>query len=192
MRIIGLDLSITQTGYCIVNEEKKIIDNGVILTKPKDFDSDMARFDFIATEIFGKVGNHGCDAAFIENYAYAARGNLTRLAELAGIIKHDLFCTWGLAQGEKCFVVAPATLKKYILGSGVGDKNLILKYVFTKWGVDIDNDNIADAYGLARMGVDFLECIKNGSYVCKHKYEDECIKAVAKQNGIKIPKKKAA
>jgi Holliday junction resolvasome RuvABC endonuclease subunit len=190
MRIIGLDLSITATGYCIVDEEKKMIDSGVVTTAPKDFSSDIERFDKIATDIFSKVGEHCCDAAFIENYAYAARGNLARIAELNGIIKHDFFCTWSLAPGEKLFVVAPSTLKKYIIGKGIGEKSLILKCVLTKWGVDIDNDNIADAYGLARVGVDFLRYHKDDTYTCKHKYEDECVVAIGKQNGIKLERRK--
>jgi Holliday junction resolvasome RuvABC endonuclease subunit len=189
LRIIGLDLSITSTGYCIMNEKKDLMDEGLIKTNPKSFGSDMERFDKIATSIFDKVGEHNCDGAFIENYAYGARGNLARLAELAGIIKHDFFCTWGLVPGDKLFVVAPSTLKKYILGSGVAEKSLILKTVLKKWEVDIDDDNIADAYGLARLGVDFIKTVKDDAYICKHRYEDECIKAVAKQNGIRLAKR---
>jgi len=167
-----------------------MLDNGVIKTKPKDFSSDMKRFDMIATTVFDKMGEHCCDGAFVENYAYAARGNVARLAELGGIIKHDLMCTWGMAPGDKLFVVSPSTLKKYVLGSGVAEKSLILKTVLKKWKVDLDDDNIADAYGLARLGVDFVKYNKDAAYTCDHKYEDECIKAVAKQNGLKLERRK--
>lgn len=191
MKIIGLDISIAATGYCIINGGDNIVkDVGVVKTAPKDFNSDMERFDQISMEIFSKMGDYGVGAVFVENYAYAARGNLMRIAELTGIIKHDLYCTFGLKPGEGVFVVAPSTLKKYVLGTGVGDKNLVLKYIWKKWGVDIDDDNAGDAYVLARMGLDFLGYTKDDGFTCKHKYEDECIKAVAKQNGIKLDRRK--
>lgn len=190
LKITGLDISITGTGYCIMDGGKRVKDCGVIKTSPKGFNSDVARFDQISTEVFSKMGDYGVDAVFIENYAYAAPGNMTRIAELTGIIKHDFYCTFGLEPGEKVFVVAPGTLKKYALGTGVGDKGLILKYILTKWKVDIDENNTGDAYVLARMGVDFLNYIKDESFTCEYKYEDECMKAMAKQNGIIVNKRK--
>lgn len=190
MRIIGLDLSITSTGYCIMDDKKEAVDYGTIKTIPKDFSSDIERFDKIATGIFDKVAEYDCRAAFIENYAYAARNNLTRLGELTGIIKHDFFCTWRIKPSEELFVISPSTLKKYVIGTGKGDKNVILKYIFIKWEMDVDDDDIADAYALARMGVDFINYKKDDSYTCRHKYEDECMKAIAKQNGIKLERRK--
>jgi len=190
LRVVGLDISIGATGYCIMDGEKGLKDCGVVKTQPKNFASDMERFDQISMEIFSKIGDHGQDAVFIENYAYAARGHTARIAELTGIIKHDLYCTFGLKPGEQVFVVAPGTLKKYVLGSGVGDKNLVLKYIWKKWGVDIDDDNAGDAYVLARLGVDFLNYTKNDGFTCQHKYEEECVKAIAKQNGVKLGRRK--
>jgi hypothetical protein len=72
----------------------------------------------------------------------------------------------------------------------VGEKNLVLKYIWKKWGIDIDDDNAGDAYVLARLGVDFMMYKKYEEFICDHKYEEECIKAVAKQNGIKLEKRK--
>jgi crossover junction endodeoxyribonuclease RuvC len=57
-------------------------------------------------------------------------------------------------------VVAPGTLKKFVTGDGRAKKDLMLLKVFKKWGVEFDNDNLADAYSLARMA---LEDFKNGN-----------------------------
>lgn len=190
MKVIGLDISIAATGYCIVDEHKGLKDWGVVKTAPKGYESDTRRFDDISTEIFSRVADYGCGAVFVENYAYAAPGNIMRVAELTGIIKCDFLHNFGVEQGDGLFVVAPSTLKKYALGSGVGDKGLILKAIFKKWGMDTDENNIGDAYVLARMGVDFLGYTKDDTFTCQHKYEDECIKAVAKQNGVKLERRK--
>lgn len=57
-------------------------------------------------------------------------------------------------------VVAPGTLKKFVTGSGRAKKNLMLLKVYKKWGIEFDNDNLADAYSLARYA---LEDFKNGN-----------------------------
>ena len=57
-------------------------------------------------------------------------------------------------------IIAPGTLKKFVTGDGRAKKDLMLLKVYKKWGVEFDNDNLADAYGLARMA---LEDFKNGN-----------------------------
>jgi hypothetical protein len=43
-------------------------------------------------------------------------------------------------------------LKKYITGKGTGvQKNQILLNVYKKWGIEFNDDNAADSYGLARI-----------------------------------------
>lgn len=69
-------------------------------------------------------------------------------------------------------LVAGNTLKKFVTGKGVGKKQLMVKYVLQKWGFDTDDDNLADAYGLARLAAAIL------SGPCQHKYEQECVETV--------------
>ena len=51
-------------------------------------------------------------------------------------------------------VIAPGTLKKFVTGDGRAKKDLMLLKVYKKWGVEFNNDNLADAYGLARMALE--------------------------------------
>lgn len=69
-------------------------------------------------------------------------------------------------------LVAGTTLKKFATGKGSGPKAVMLKHVFTKWGYDTDNDNLADAYALARLAA----AVTSGS--SEHKYERDCIATV--------------
>ena len=39
----------------------------------------------------------------------------------------------------------------YITFNGHSDKSVIIKTVYKRWGVDTDDDNIADSVGLARI-----------------------------------------
>lgn len=59
-------------------------------------------------------------------------------------------------------IIAPGTLKKFVCGEGKGNakKELMLLNVFKKWDKEFNDNNLADAYGLARMA---LEDYKNES-----------------------------
>jgi Holliday junction resolvasome RuvABC endonuclease subunit len=57
-------------------------------------------------------------------------------------------------------IIAPGTLKKFVTGDGRAKKDLMLLKVFKKWGVEFEDDNLADAYSLARMA---LENYLNGT-----------------------------
>lgn len=86
----------------------------------------------------------------IEGYAFGmGRGNtLAFLGELGGVVKI------ALADHTEATVriVPPATLKKFVAGKGNAPKAVMLKEVFRRFGVDVDDDNLADAAGLCFIG----------------------------------------
>lgn len=51
-------------------------------------------------------------------------------------------------------IIAPGTLKKFVTGDGRAKKDLMLLKVFKKWGVEFEDDNLADAYSLARLALE--------------------------------------
>ncbi len=51
-------------------------------------------------------------------------------------------------------IIAPGTLKKFVTGDGRAKKDLMLLKVYKKWGVEFSDDNLADAYGLARHALE--------------------------------------
>jgi Holliday junction resolvasome RuvABC endonuclease subunit len=53
-------------------------------------------------------------------------------------------------------IIAPGTLKKFVCGEGKGHakKELMLLNVYKNWGVEFNDNNLADAYGLARMALE--------------------------------------
>jgi len=65
-------------------------------------------------------------------------------------------------------VVPPSTLKKFVTGKGNCKKDLVLLKVFQKWGVEFSDNNLADAYSLAKFALESyqksLENQTNGSY----------------------------
>jgi hypothetical protein len=47
-------------------------------------------------------------------------------------------------------------LKKWIIGKGQGEKDLILKELYKRYDFDVSDDNIADAVGLMLIGKTLL------------------------------------
>lgn len=88
----------------------------------------------------------------MEGYAHGARYGREQAGELGATVKLALVKTLGVdRQTAYPTIVAPPTLKKYVTGKGTGDKNTILLKVFQSWGVEFSDDNLADAYALARL-----------------------------------------
>lgn len=56
--------------------------------------------------------------------------------------------------GFEFITVAPSQLKKFISGNGAAKKELMLKEVYKKWGVDYNDNDLCDAYCLARYLID--------------------------------------
>jgi crossover junction endodeoxyribonuclease RuvC len=182
----GLDISITSTGYCIVNSRKEVEADGTIESKPGQ--PDVIRFETIASDLVDELALYSVVGIAIESYAYSirGRGNFSRIAELGGVVKNKIFTNLFLSPPDSMFFISPSTLKKYATGKGNTHKNLVNKHIFKKWDFDTDSDDVADAYVLARMCADFFSTRLDKEFSCEFKYEDDCMVAIAKQNNIKI------
>lgn len=146
---LGLDLSLNATGIVLL-ADNNLIYAGCITQAGKLRDSSRIAYirDFV-TEVIDDEGYP--DVIVIEGYAYGAQSRSHAIGELGGVIKLALY-----EMGLSCVVVPPTTLKKYTTGKGNAQKSLMLKKVYTRWDFDTENDNIADAYALARFGSEYV------------------------------------
>jgi Holliday junction resolvasome RuvABC endonuclease subunit len=91
----------------------------------------------------------------LEGYSHASVSQQHKIGEGGGAIKLALLHSYG--SGDPVAyptLVAPTSLKKFVTGTGKSQaKSQMLLSVYKKWGVELDDDNAADAYGLARVGV---------------------------------------
>lgn len=55
-------------------------------------------------------------------------------------------------------IIPPTSLKLFITTDGHADKAFIQKVIKCRWGYNFKDDNIADAYGLARMALKEHRC----------------------------------
>lgn len=156
MIIVGIDPSLTHTGWVIM-EDGLVLGSGVIKSKSQGdtYLAEVERIVKIVNMIFMKITFY-CndkerkpDLVVIEGLAFMAR-NSTALVQLAGLSYQIRI---QLAHLEIPFVIiAPTSLKKFITGSGRGDKNLMLMNVYKNYGFEASDDNECDAYSLAVVG----------------------------------------
>jgi Holliday junction resolvasome RuvABC endonuclease subunit len=144
MNILSLDLSLSDTGFCLREKDKNTYTFGSIKTDPKD---SMHLRIFKALEAIQRtIRGVLIDKVAIEDYGYGAKGNsITKLAELGGVVKQYMF--------KQCIPVQTVPIKawkKSVLGKGTLKKEDIKALVLKKFGCYFENQNICDAFCIMR------------------------------------------
>lgn len=166
---IGIDQSLTHSGVVVLTTSGDFKDELAIKSKNKGVKRLNEIKDLLVEFYCRNYSGSAHLLVCMEGYSYGNMfGKAFELGELGGVIK----CWAGSG-----LIVAPTTLKKFITGKGklekgIDKKDIIPRIVKEKWGFETKDDNIADAYGLARIAYLYDhqdECTKT---------ELECIKAV--------------
>ena len=174
---LGLDLSLTGTGV-IVLENGKIIRRHLIKSKPAGDKpiNELNRIRKIVEEIETIVDPlvHQLDIVVIEGLAFMVR-NATALVQLSALN----YMTRAMLsdRGLPFVIIAPTSLKKFITGNGASKKDVIMMEVYKRYGVSITNDNEADAYSLAQVGLALL----GGNTKTLVKFQEEVLSLLKRQ-----------
>ena len=94
------------------------------------------------------------DLVIIEGIAFMVRNSvsLVQLSALNYMVRESLY-----KEKIPFLIVAPTTLKRFCTGKGNCPKDLILLEVYKRWEESFDHNDLADAYGLAKIGELFLK-----------------------------------
>lgn len=150
--VIGLDLSLTASGYAGPDGTKLIRSVG---HKGDTLIQRAARLARVRDEIFEALDGWEPDLVVIEGPSMGqARGSSGSVHDRSGLWWHIVARTCEV--GWPVTEVPPATLKKYITGKGTTAKNPVSMHLLKRFGVEIEDDNEADAFGLRALGLDLL------------------------------------
>lgn len=171
-QILGLDLSLTGTGWCTCYAdlpEFTITGFGTIKTVPNK----KSKGEIVKTFIDQERQDHILDTLLekgllgpvcftgIEDYAFAHAS--TQLPELQGLVRFMLH-----KNKRPWFLIATTSLKKYVSGKGNMAKGMIPMHVNAKFsealllfGQEISDDNVADAIGLCALTFVFYRWSRN-------------------------------
>ena len=151
--IVGLDLSLTSTGVVVLLGdqiiEQKVVKSSPIGDRPTD---EAVRLSDVTERVLALVPGNA-NLVVIENIAFMI-SKTTALVQLAAI---NYIVRIGLLKRNIPFVVvSPPSLKKFVTGKGVAQKDEMMLDTYKRWGVSLTNNNECDAYGLARIGLAIL------------------------------------
>lgn len=154
---VGLDLSLANTGFVVLDESGSVLEYGSIKSKPmKDMTADegtMHRAIQISTEVAEQLASVCTSLPIlvgIEKTIQSPNAETTlALAGLAMLVRKSLFER--LAQVQHPLIIYPSSVKKFATGSGKDSKSQVGVCVLQKWGHAFGDDNIVDAFILAEM-----------------------------------------
>lgn len=149
---MGLDLSLCVTGLVVVTDKDEILDKVLIESSSKE--ENTPRLVGINTKIMKLVKKYNPQLVVIEGPAFGIgkTTSLFQLGELSGILKANLY-----AINQTFRIVPPTTLKKWATGKGNAPKNIMILQIYKKFGVEFADDNLCDAYALAKYGFQFID-----------------------------------
>ena len=144
---VGVDPSINATGIIVLDEGANIIEQKLFSVKDEMFEKSLLKYE----KEIGFIPNIlNLQAVYLEGPAYQATGRV--ILQMGAL--HYMTRLFLHKKGKNYKIIAPGTLKKFVTGTGRAKKDLMLLKVYKKWGVEFDDHNLSDAYGLARMALE--------------------------------------
>lgn len=188
---LGLDLSLTRSGYCIINQDGKQVLGGVITTEAsgQEIENRFRRYRYIAEQILSEIrtfskGKKHIQGVAIEAASFGSIGSRkNQLIESSAVVTNTLLDFFYREENTKkattlWIEVAPQSLKKFILGKlkskGKEAKNIMCREVYIKYGATIDDDNEVDAFLLAQVSLVYWKRVNEKDYdgdIFKYQYE---------------------
>jgi len=145
---VGIDPSFNSTGIIILDNDGKIVEQmNFSLKEFEKIEEKLIQFEKTISFIPKMIR---LESVYIEGPSYMSSGQyVLQMGALHYLLRLFLY-----RHNINYKVIAPGTLKKFVTGKGNAKKDLILLKVYKRWGVEFEIDDLADAYGLARMALD--------------------------------------
>ena len=142
---VGVDQALTKIGLCVI-ADGQIAKLHLIKTPTKLKGPERLTFlrDSLLAEL--KPWKKKISKAAIEAQSLGSLGDIDQLGQINGVVQvllSDL--------GAPPLKVPPAVLKKFVSGNGQADKGRMRRATHKHWGIDISQDDLCDAHGLARL-----------------------------------------
>ena len=180
MVICGIDYSLTSPAICVHEGDEWRYENCTFYYLKKkpgwskqyrgksypDWKSDQQRYQKLTEWVLKIVQDHGVTHAFIEDYAFAAKGLVFNIAENTGLMKYGLY-----ASNIPFHTYAPMAIKKFATGKGNAAKSDMIEAFKNETGVSIyeaigvkdtngsPSSDIVDSYWIAKY---VRESLKSG------------------------------
>jgi Holliday junction resolvasome RuvABC endonuclease subunit len=146
---VGVDQALRKIGVSVVcGDSVKLLK---LILPPKDL-QDALRLQYLEESLHHALEPFPeATGTAMEGQSYGSTGQLDQLGQIGGIVKLYLLKRYGTPP----LVVPPAVLKKFVTGSGQAGKSKMMQATKTYWDLEVTQDDICDAHGLARLAQEF-------------------------------------
>ena len=148
MIVCGIDPSLTRTAVCVGSS---LTDITMRTFESRNLGPDvsdrMRRLIPLAAQIDSLLAETKPDLILIEGYSFGSTNRISEMAEWGGCLR------WHLVDHAPVLEVAPSTLKKFVTGSGKGEKQMMIAHVASTYGKIFGTNDEVDAYGLYVMAL---------------------------------------
>jgi Holliday junction resolvasome RuvABC endonuclease subunit len=142
MLFVGIDQSLRSPGIAAIDDSGRT----QVVMNLKNNLRGAERLAFIRDGLMEVLKKYPPEFAALEGYSVNSVNRPFDLGEIGGIVR---LCFWDVK--APFIVVTPTQLKKFVTGSGAADKAKVMEWVSKKWSVSFDQDDQADAFGLAQV-----------------------------------------
>jgi crossover junction endodeoxyribonuclease RuvC len=165
---MGIDPSLTGTGLVLINEDYSIRDMIKLFTPALG----VERLFHLQNKLLEVLDKYTTIRQIcVEGPALRETGRIFDLGQWAGILYLELY-----KRGIHFTVVAPLQLKKYVSAIGKNQgKQVVILDVFKNFGEEIRDNDLADAYVLARIAHDFYGLCNEAELKNIKKYQLEVL-----------------
>lgn len=168
MIILCLDLSLSSTGYSIIDDDYNLLTYGTIQTKAKEY-KEEERLHIIGVAINEIIKEYNVTDLCIENSFKSVNIKTTQqLAKLQGIS-----CYIGVDNGVKINIITPSSARKMVLGNGKATKIEVAKYIRDNYW-DIGEFSDKETRTIKKTSDIFDSMLLGLCYLKKHKLEEKC------------------
>lgn len=166
----GLDISLSCTGLATIDKNGKISHSVLSAPSLKECSNRFDRYQALSNEIIKYLVDSKTEYVLIEDYIVVPKNIETtrKLIELGSCVRKDLN-----DKKIKFITVTGSQLKKYATGKGNSPKDIMIKELYKQHGIDVNDNNVADAIFLSMMCKDVAS-----EKPSSHKYKREVIKKV--------------
>lgn len=168
MAFVGIDQSYTGFGLIIINAQTGEHHAHLGKFDLAKYPHQQARLRAIENWLLDNLQGWLVDGIAMEGYNAGAKFGREMSGELGATVKRALYERH--AQQLLPTVIPPTSLKKFATGSGTAKKAEMLLGVYKRWGAEFKDDNLADAYVLAKIA----ECIADPS-LDRTKFQQEVL-----------------
>lgn len=146
---IGIDPSLLSTGMVVLDERGWT----AYLHKPKTKGPLRLEqhFTWLVQRLTTIKLTYDVQHVVMEGPSYGSTGQVVSIGELHGVLKLGLVRVFHINNPVAYPTIpVPSQVKKFAADHGRADKTDVRVGIREKWGVDIDQDDVADAYAMAR------------------------------------------